>query len=60
MSKTQVLAILCSLLIGAFVCAGTLALTLGTTNSMFWPALVATMTIVVLVVVLTQKTRKRQ
>ena len=60
MSKTQVLAILGSLLIGAFVCAGILALTLGTTSSMFWPALGATMTTVVLVVVLTQKTRKRQ
>lgn len=60
MSKTQVLVILGSLLIGAFVCSGVLSLTLGTTGSLFWPALGATMTIVAIVVVLTQRTRKRQ
>lgn len=60
MRKTQVLAIFGSLLIGAVVCAGILALTLGTTSSMFWPALAASTTSVVIVVVLTQKTRKRQ
>ncbi|VXB52194.1 hypothetical protein ARTHRO8AJ_290010 [Arthrobacter sp. 8AJ] len=60
MDKTQVLAIVCSLILGSFVCAGILALTLGTASSMFWPTLVASITVVAIVVVLTQNARKRQ
>lgn len=60
MSKAQVLAVTGALILGAIVCAGILAVTLGTANSLFWPALGASMMIVAIVAVLTQKPQKRE
>lgn len=58
MSKTQVLAIVGSLLIGTVVCAGILAVTLGPASTKFWPALGTNMVIVAIVTALTQKARR--
>lgn len=59
MSKKQVLAIVASLVIAAIVCAGLLAVTMGTSNDMFWPTLATSIAVVAIITILMQKTKKK-
>lgn len=58
--KKQILAIVGSLVIAAIVCAGILALTMGTSSDMFWPTLATSIMVVAIITMLTQKTQKKE